>query len=102
MQTEINYDWSKLVNFNVNMTDESQFEVSLSHKGTGIQRLFMVSYFQYLAEQSENDRSSYIFAIEEPETFFTSGSSKNIAGINKTYFGISSSHYYYAFSSFCQ
>jgi putative ATP-dependent endonuclease of OLD family len=78
LQTEINYDWSKLVNFNVNMTDESQFEVSLSHKGTGIQRLFMVSYFQYLAEQSENDRSSYIFAIEEPETFLHPGAQRTL------------------------
>lgn len=74
----ISYDWSKLVNFEVIMKDSAEYEVSLSHKGTGIQRLFMVSYFQYLAEHTVNDEESYIFAIEEPETFLHPGAQRTL------------------------
>lgn len=78
LKPDISYDWSKLINFDVLMKDSSQFEVNLSHKGTGVQRLFMVSYFQYLAEETINDRNSYIFAIEEPETFLHPGAQRTL------------------------
>lgn len=75
---DISYDWSKLVNFEVIMRDSTEYEVNMSYKGTGIQRLFMVSYFQYLAEQSGNDKGSYIFALEEPETFLHPGAQRTL------------------------
>lgn len=60
LKPEISYDWQKLVNFEVIMKDSQGYEVNLANKGTGIQRLFMVSYFQYLAEQiSENENMLY-------------------------------------------
>lgn len=78
LRPDINYDWAKLVNFEVIMKDSSQYEVNLSHKGSGVQRLFMVSYFQYLAEQSRNDNGSCIFALEEPETFLHPGAQRTL------------------------
>lgn len=78
LKPNISYDWSKLVNFEVIMKDNAEYEVDLSHKGTGIQRLFMVSYFQYLAEQSVEDTGSYIFALEEPETFLHPGAQRTL------------------------
>ena len=74
----IAYDWQKLINFDVIMKDSSGYEINLSNKGTGIQRLFMVSYFQYLAEQITEDKRSYIFAIEEPETFLHPGAQRTL------------------------
>lgn len=78
LKPDISYDWAKLVNFEVIMKDLSQYEVNLSHKGSGIQRLFMVSYFQYLAEESRNDSGSCIFALEEPETFLHPGAQRTL------------------------
>ena len=78
LKPNISYDWSKLVNFEVIMKDNTEYEVDLSHKGTGIQRLFMVSYFQYLAEQSVEDTGSYIFALEEPETYLHPGAQRTL------------------------
>lgn len=78
LKPEISYDWQKLVNFEVIMKDSQGYEVNLANKGTGIQRLFMVSYFQYLAEQISENENSYIFVIEEPETFLHPGAQRTL------------------------
>lgn len=78
MKPEISYDWQKLINFDVIMKDSQGYEVNLANKGTGIQRLFMVSYFQYLAEQVSEKENSYIFVIEEPETFLHPGAQRTL------------------------
>jgi len=63
------FDWSKsLKKFDLNLEFEGQnFDVSISHKGTGFKRLLMVAYFEYLA--NKKDVQNQIFAIEEPETY---------------------------------
>lgn len=63
------FDWSKsLKKFDLNLEFEGQnFDVSISHKGTGFKRLLMVAYFEYLA--SKKNITDQIFAIEEPETY---------------------------------
>lgn len=63
------FDWSKsLKKFDLNLEFEGQnFDVPISHKGTGFKRLLMVAYFEYLA--SKKSISNQIFAIEEPETY---------------------------------
>lgn len=78
LKPNISYEWQKLINFDVIMKDSNGYEVNLSNKGTGIQRLFMVSYFQYLAEQTAEDDRSYIFVIEEPETFLHPGAQRTL------------------------
>ena len=63
------FDWSKsLKKFDLNLEFEGQnFDVPISHKGTGFKRLLMVAYFEYLA--SKKNIPNQIFAIEEPETY---------------------------------
>jgi len=63
------FDWSKsLKKFDLNLEFEGQnFDVPISHKGTGFKRLLMVAYFEYLA--SKKSIRNQIFAIEEPETY---------------------------------
>ncbi len=63
------FDWSKsLKKFDLNLEFEGQdFDVPISHKGTGFKRLLMVAYFEYL--ESKKTVPNQIFAIEEPETY---------------------------------
>lgn len=63
------FDWSKsLKKFDLNLEFEGQnFDVPISHKGTGFKRLLMVAYFEYLA--NKKSIKNQIFAIEEPETY---------------------------------
>ncbi len=63
------FDWTKsLKKFDLNLEFEGQnFDVPLSHKGTGFKRLLMVAYFEYLA--TKKNIPNQIFAIEEPETY---------------------------------
>ncbi|NQU88587.1 MAG: ATP-binding protein, partial [Mariniphaga sp.] len=63
------FEWSKsLKKFDLNLEFEGQnFDVPISHKGTGLKRLLMVAYFEYLA--SKKNIPNQIFAIEEPETY---------------------------------
>ena len=63
------FDWSKsLKKFDLNLEFEGQnFDVPISHKGTGFKRLLMVAWFEYLA--SKKNITNQIFAIEEPETY---------------------------------
>ncbi len=63
------FDWSKsLKKFDLNLEFEGQnFDVPISHKGTGFKRLLMVAYFEYIA--NKKSIKNQIFAIEEPETY---------------------------------
>ncbi len=63
-----NFSWEKVVKFDLNLEFEGQnFDVPISHKGTGFKRLLMVAYFEYLA--NKKSIKNQIFAIEEPETY---------------------------------
>ena len=60
--------WGNLMKFDLSLKFAGDnFEVPLSHRGTGFKRLLMVAYFEYLA--SRVDKQHHYFAIEEPETF---------------------------------
>lgn len=63
------FDWSKsLKKFDLNLEFEGEnFDVPISHKGTGFKRLLMVAYLEYLA--SKKNVQNQIFSIEEPETY---------------------------------
>jgi len=63
------FDWSKsLKKFDLNLEFEGHnFDVPISHKGTGFKRLLMVAYFEYLS--SKKNIQNHIFAIEDPETY---------------------------------
>lgn len=72
------FDWSKsLKKFDLNLEFEGQnFDVPISHKGTGFKRLLMVAYFEYLA--SKKSVRNQIFAIEEPETYLHPSAQKDL------------------------
>jgi predicted ATP-dependent endonuclease of OLD family len=62
------FDWSKSWEFDLSLEfDGEDFDVPVSHKGTGFKRLLMVAYFEYRANKRDN--ANQIFAIEEPETY---------------------------------
>lgn len=63
------FDWFKsLKKFDLNLEFEGEnFDVPISHKGTGFKRLLMVAYLEYLA--SKKNVQNQIFSIEEPETY---------------------------------
>ncbi len=74
------FDWSKsLKKFDLNLEfDNEEYDVPISHKGTGFKRLLMVAYFEYLA--SKKNVSDQIFSIEEPETYLHPSAQENLLG----------------------
>ena len=68
--TRYSQDWKKSISgFDLSLEFENEnYEIPISHKGTGFKRLLMVAYFEYLANKDHNDKN-IIYAIEEPETY---------------------------------
>lgn len=62
-----NFSWDKAVTFDILGKDEYGIEESLDRRGSGMRRLMMVAFFQYLAERGHNGNADFVFAIEEPE-----------------------------------
>jgi predicted ATP-dependent endonuclease of OLD family len=67
----IDFQWSKILKFNIIGRDQEGYDVPMNLRGAGVRRLLMVGFFQYLTERDFEDKEleRYIFAIEEPETF---------------------------------
>lgn len=61
------FSWDKAVTLQVFGRDQYDVENSLDRRGSGIRRLLMVAFFQYLAERERDSTGDFIFAIEEPE-----------------------------------
>jgi putative ATP-dependent endonuclease of OLD family len=61
------FAWDKAVNFDIIGKDQFGIENSIERRGSGLQRLLMVAFFQYLAERGKSLGCDYIFAVEEPE-----------------------------------
>lgn len=66
---KIDTDWLKSINkFDLLLnTSIDQFDIPISHKGTGFRRMLMVAYFEYIANKNQIENS--LFAIEEPEIY---------------------------------
>ncbi len=60
------FAWDKAVSFDILGEDKQGIEQSLERRGSGLRRLLMVAFFQYLANKKKPD-SNYIFTVEEPE-----------------------------------
>lgn len=72
-------DWKKAVsNITLNWIDSFGVEVPYEMRGSGVRRLFMVAYFQYLTlgDLLEEGRPRYVFAIEEPEVHLHPGAQR--------------------------
>jgi hypothetical protein len=61
------FAWQKAVTFDLLGSDRDGVKVSLENRGTGLRRLLMVAFFQYLVEKAPSLSKNYVFAIEEPE-----------------------------------
>jgi predicted ATP-dependent endonuclease of OLD family len=62
-----NFSWEKAVSFDIIGKDTYDVEISLEKRGSGLKRLLMVSFFQYIAERDSTKDCNCIFAVEEPE-----------------------------------
>lgn len=61
------FSWDKAVTFDILGKDSHEIEISLDERGSGMRRLLMVAFFQYLAENSRGSDNDVIYSIEEPE-----------------------------------
>ncbi len=61
------FSWDKAVTFEIFGKDHHGVENSLERRGSGMRRLLMVAFFQYLAERGRQSSGDFIFAVEEPE-----------------------------------
>ncbi len=68
LRVEPEFAWDKAVTFDVLGKDQFGVEKTIGKRGSGMRRLLMVAFFQYLAERSyEKNEGDFIFAVEEPE-----------------------------------
>ena len=61
------YSWEKAITFDIIGKDQQGIENSIDRRGSGIRRILMVAFFQYLTEKKLPEQGSYVFAVEEPE-----------------------------------
>jgi len=61
------YSWEKAITFDIIGKDQQGTENSIDRRGSGIRRILMVAFFQYLTEKKLSEQDSYVFAVEEPE-----------------------------------
>ncbi len=61
------FSWEKAVSFEILGTDEHGVQRSIDQRGSGMRRLLMVAFFQYLAEKTLGHDHNVIYAVEEPE-----------------------------------
>jgi predicted ATP-dependent endonuclease of OLD family len=74
------FSWDKLVSFDLKGVDSDGVEAPLSKRGTGMRRMLMVAFFQYLADRRITNREiQLIYAIEEPEAFIYPGLQRELA-----------------------
>ena len=71
--------WDKLVTFDILGQDTQGTKNSLENRGSGMRRLLMVAFFQYLAErEASENQNSFIFGVEEPENCLHPGLQREI------------------------
>lgn len=61
------FSWDKAVSFQLYGRDHYGIDKPLEKRGSGIRRLLMVAFFEYLAHKREEEVADFIFGIEEPE-----------------------------------
>ncbi|MFH1902707.1 MAG: AAA family ATPase [Candidatus Omnitrophota bacterium] len=80
------FKWKDLVSFYLECRDKQGKEIAFAKRGSGLRRLLMVAYFQYLAQRNKEKDSlkSNIYAIEEPETYLHPGAQRDLLDSFKT------------------
>lgn len=72
------FSWEKAVSFEIMGKDHHEIEKSLEQRGSGMRRLLMVAFFQYLAQRNFEGESNFIFAVEEPENCLHPGHQREL------------------------
>lgn len=74
------FKWKDLVSFNLECKDKQGKEIAFAKRGSGLRRLLMVAYFQYLAQRDKTEDSikKNIYGIEEPETYLHPGAQRDL------------------------
>jgi putative ATP-dependent endonuclease of OLD family len=73
------FSWDKAVNLDIQGKDHHGVENSLNRRGSGMRRLLMVAFFQYLAEKGYESGGDFVFAVEEPENCLHPGLQRELA-----------------------
>lgn len=61
------FSWDKAVTLQIFGRDQYGVDNSLEQRGSGMRRLLMVAFFQYLAERGREKGTDFVFTVEEPE-----------------------------------
>ena len=72
------FTWDKAVLLELFGKDDQDVENSLDNRGSGMRRLLMVAFFQYLAERDCKNKQNIIFGVEEPENCLHPGLQREI------------------------
>lgn len=67
VEAKVDFDWSKLITTKFVCKKEDK-DIPFNSRGDGFRRLTMISYFEMLAEEDDDNRN-IIYGFEEPETF---------------------------------
>jgi len=80
------FKWKDLVSFYLECRDKQGKEIAFAKRGSGLRRLLMVAYFQYLAQRGKTEGSmkSNIYGIEEPETYLHPGAQRDLLNSFRT------------------
>jgi len=73
------FSWDKAVTLQIYGKDHHGVDKPLEKRGSGIRRLLMVAFFEYLAEKGEEKAANFIFGIEEPENDLHPGLQRELA-----------------------
>lgn len=73
------FSWDKAVALEIYAKDHDGVDKPLEKRGSGIRRLLMVAFFEYLAEKGEEKAANFIFGIEEPENDLHPGLQRELA-----------------------
>jgi len=72
------FKWKDLISFYLECKDSQGKEIPFSRRGSGLRRLLMVAYFQYLSQRQREATNPirHVYAIEEPETYLHPGAQR--------------------------
>lgn len=73
------FSWDKAVTFEIFGKDQDGVDKSLEQRGSGMRRLLMVAFFEYMAEKGRQREGDFIFAVEEPENCLHPGLQRELA-----------------------
>jgi putative ATP-dependent endonuclease of OLD family len=74
------FQWKDLISFHLECQDKQGRDIAFRKRGSGLRRLLMVAYFQYIAQRVNEGENlkQHIYGIEEPETYLHPGAQRKL------------------------